>query len=495
MSQTKVRTFGELSAALQSRAGLHKSAARKGAAENDPTPEKDPTEKGQAAIPKDPDAAPAKQQVPESKTNADTQKVLPAPPVAKTVQGEEKAAGDLASKAAKVASGIKNLAASLSKKAEVTQPNMPPNDVKNDGADGGANKPPSGGAGAKNNPDPAVKDAAPSGAAAGATPKDPADAGKAPDPKPVDKGELPPDKTNTDAKTAGDMCPKCSKMVKDCGCPKEAASEGKAAAANDAPIDASFHLKLAHVILSTEEGRQFAQQQIEKYHGAQAAEDIVKAASIMEQKAEELAALEESGALVAEEMWKSASVEEQQGILKLAHVLAVGRNSYATEHEKAAYDAGAGAGAEMADAGMLADPSMMGGGDPAAGGMPPEGGAPGGEEAGMEEAIMAALDQMVQSGELTPEMAAQILQALSGGGEGGGAPAPGGDPAAMGGMPPEGGAPPAGGGGGAPPKKSKGGGDEGGGEEDEEKEAATKSAANRSAIDKLFAPAPAAKAA
>ena len=387
---------------------------------------------------------------------------LPAPAAAKTVSGEEKVAGDLPSKAAKVAAGIQALAKTLSKKAEVTQPNMPPNDAKNEGTDGGANKPPSGGAGAKNNPDPAVKDAAPSAPAAGATPADKTEDGKAKMPAADSKGELPADKTNADTKAAGEgKCAKCGKMEKECGCGKSAAAD------TEIPLDTTFHLKLASIILSTEEGRAFAQQQIEKEHGRQAAADIVKAAALMEQKAEELAQAEESGALIAEEMWKAASAEEQQVIIKLAQVLTVGRESYRTEHEKLAYDAGANAAAQMGDAGML------------------------GQEApqGMDESIMAALDEMVQSGELTPELAAQILEALQGGGAGGAGGAPMG---AEGGMPPEGGEggePPAGGGGGRKAPKE----DEGG---EEEKEARTKSASNLAAVCKILAaPAPAAKTA
>jgi hypothetical protein len=448
MSNVKsgVRTFGELSAALQARAGSIKVAAQKNAAENDPTPEKDPTEKGQVSIPKDPDAKPSKQNTPESKTNADgVTKVLPAPAPAKTVTGEEKVSADLAAKAAKVAEGIKGLANRLTKKSEVTQPNMPPNEKKNEGSDGGALKPPSGGAGDKNNPDPAVKDAAP---AAAAMPEDKNKAKTVPTPPADSKGEMPADKTNVDAKAAeGGMCKGCGKPMADCTCEKSA---------SEIPLDPSFHIKLSSIILSTEEGRAFAHSMVEKYHGAQAANDIVKAATIMEEKAEELAALEESGALVAEEMWKSASAEDQAGIIKLAEVMAFGRDSYQTEHEKLAYDAGAGAAAELADQGMLGQEAA------------PEG-------AGMDESIMAALEQMVQSGEITPEIAAEILQALQGaGGAGGGGMPPGAE--GGGGMPPG-----AEGGGGPPPPP-------------EEEEPEGKSAANRAAIAKLF-PAPTAKAA
>jgi hypothetical protein len=91
--------------------------------------------------------------------------------------------------------------------------------------------------------------------------------------------------------------------------------------------------------------------------------------------------------------------------------------------------------AQMADAG-------------AAGEQEPE--MPGADEVSDED-IVAVLDQMVQSGELTPDIAAQIMQALQGGGEAGGAggempPGAGGEmpPGAGGEMPPgaEGGMPP-----------------------------------------------------
>jgi hypothetical protein len=381
---------------------------------------------------------------------------------------------------------------------------MPPNDKKNEGSAGGALKPPSGGAGSKNNPDPAVKDAAPSGAAAGAVPADKTDEGKAPKPKVDPKGPLPDSKTNTDSGAVKSACTKCGKMVCTGDC-------DKSASVDDAPIDGSFHLKLASIILETQEGRDFAEAQIARHHGAQAANDIVKAACLMEDKARELAEAEESGAIAAEEMWKSASAEERENIVKLASVRASGLAFYQTEHEKAAYDAGAAGAAQMIDDGSLGaggDPGAAGGmppgGDPAAG-MPPGGDPSGGDPTGaggggMEEAIMAALDQMVQSGEITPEMAGQILQALQSGGAEGGAPGgapggemppggPGGD--AGGGMPPggPGGPPPGAGGGGPPPgaekksekkpeKKDDGDGD---------KDASAKSASNREAVLKFVA--------
>jgi len=99
MSTPRIKTFGDLTAALNERATAAKSAAVKKATDGDTTSEKDPADKGHVTIPKDPDAAPGKQNTPESKTNADDQtKVFGAPSPAKTISGEEKPAS-LAAKA------------------------------------------------------------------------------------------------------------------------------------------------------------------------------------------------------------------------------------------------------------------------------------------------------------------------------------------------------------------------------------------------------------
>ena len=55
------------------------------------------------------------------------------------------------------------------------------------------------------------------------------------------------------------------------GMAKDACKCAKMAAADDFVLDASFHYKLASIILSTEEGRMYAQRCIEKAHGAEAA--------------------------------------------------------------------------------------------------------------------------------------------------------------------------------------------------------------------------------
>jgi hypothetical protein len=553
-----VRTFADLTATLNKRASAIKSGAetngqpagqQKNAAGEDVVPEKDPTDEGTTAIPKDPDGATKKTVGLENKTNAEVTSSFTVPP-SKTVEGEEKPATELAKKAQGVAAGIKKLADTLNKKSGVgsdgksVTPNMPPNDKVNEGTTpGGKLQPPTGGTTKGVNPDANAKTSADktaaSGEAAGAA-DGPQTEKKVTLPAGDSKGEIPASKTNTDTTTkekgaavdpflklaanilaagkqgedwliksvgpeaaaqikaaAEEKCKGCGMVKTACKC-QPAGDKDKMASEDDLKIDSSFHVKLATILLSTEEGRKIAQAQIEKAHGAEAAADIVKAASIMEERAMQLAALEESGALAAEEKWASATPEEQQRIVKLARVHARTRDGYQSDLEKIAYDAGAMAAAQMGDAGMLGGagagagpdagagaapggaPGGAGGGDPAAalaamgagggggagGGMPPEagGGMPPGGGGGMpgaggeglsEEAVVQALDQMVQSGELTPELAAEILQAITGGGAPGGAGgAPGGAPGEGGGMPPGAEA----GGGGMPP----GAGGEGG---------------------------------
>ncbi len=454
---------------------------------------------------------------------------------------------------------MKNLSKTLNKKAETVgadgrnvTPNMPPNDNKNEGTTpGGKLQPPSGGTTKGVNPDANAKTSTAGMAAEGMDKEK-----KVSMPAGDSKGEIPASKTNTDetkkeekssaaaiaklaknilsnkegkawlvnslgqemadqivkvAAESDEKCKGCGMMKSACKC-QPAGDKDKAASGDDLIIDPSFHFKLASLMLATEENRLYAQRVCEKAFGAEAAADIVKAATIMEQRAEEMSAMEAAGAKEAEAKWASATEGERNQILKLARVHHRTREGYQTDWEKQAYDAGAMAAAQMGDAGMLggaggaggggapgaeAGGGMPPGGDPAAamaamaggaggggapGGMPPgaEGGMPPGADGGMppgaeggagggelsEESVVAALQQMVQSGEITPEMAAEILTAITGGGAGGEGGAGGGmPPGAGGGMPPgaEGGMPP-----GAAEAAAAGGGEpeKGGGEKE-----------------------------
>lgn len=182
---------------------------------------------------------------------------------------------------------------------------------------------------------------------------------------------------------------------------------------------------------------------------------------------------------------------EQKEVIKIASVLELAKEGL-DEEEKQAFDQGAGAAAAMADQG-------------AAGEQEPQ--MPGADEVSDED-IVAVLDQMVQSGELTPEIASQIMQALQGGGAEGGAPGAGGD-AGAGGPPPDGGAgaggppPEAAGGAGGPPPEGAGGppkqepdGDEGKSPEEKEARVLIKAAAAQTMKimqERGVLPAPAAK--
>jgi hypothetical protein len=214
------------------------------------------------------------------------------------------------------------------------------------------------------------------------------------------------------------------------------------------PNSIEFLAKLATVILSTEEGRTLAQAQLERAHGAETAASLIKAAAVMEQQVNELAQAEDEGIAAAVEMFKSASEADKAVVVRTYEAHQANMEKLATEWEKQAYAEGAQDAAGMAD--------MLGGG----GGEMPAGpeGAPPGAEMGAEpplpdpaqgqvpiEIIQQAIVEMVQSGELPPEAAEQVLQILMGGGGEGGAP--GGDPMAAGGAPPmdpaAGGMPPA----------------------------------------------------
>ena len=411
------------------------SASTTKAAAGDTPSVTDPNEKGTVAVPKDPNAAPALAHIPESSTNADTTPVTTVS-VARTV-GDKSASTALVDKAAKVASGIRAL---MNKKATCTEitPNMPSdkaNDNKNTTPTAAADKGPA----KKQNPDPEAKiateqqpgaKAAAEGDSAaktpGGTPADP-EAKKTEIPKGDTKGAIPASKDNT--------------------------NDTKKASESDLNFDPAFHFKLASSLLATEEGRAYAQHLIEAEHGAAEAESIIKAAAFMEHQYNELQAAEVEGASAADALWASATPEEQVAAVKMANAHFVARESLATDMEKQAYDDGAATAAQLQDQGALGGAGGAPGADAGAGAPPagPDAGAAGAPADGggevSDDQIVQVLEQLVQSGEVKPEEAEAIMQALMGGGQGGegAAPAPG----EQGGMP--GGAPGADAGAGAAP--------------------------------------------
>lgn len=458
----RLLTHDSLVAFLNKRASAKAAAGSSG---DDPvTDVQDSAEKGTEMVPKDPDAVPGKQNTPESKTNADGVTPVKAPEEtpSETIKGEEKPASDMAARAKNIGARILKVAASFHKQAEDggnIAANMPAGTdaVSNPGSDGGANKPPSGGAGSKNNPDAnAEKNTtkkSESDKAANPMTADGKDVEKKVQmPKGDDKGEIPDSATNSDKKAS-----------------TKKASEALLDELTDEDIHA--HVKLARVLLATEEGRIATQRFMEEAAGAEIAESIIKSAMVAEQELAELDMAEAEGAQFAEQLLKSASEEEREQIFEMAEVHAKNREKFATELEKQAYDMG------MQDAAVMDDAGLMGG-------------MPEGEEgmAGMEgqvdqQAIIQALDELVQGGELTPEDAAMILEQALGegeiaGGAGGEMPMGGGEAPAEESMPPA-----AGGG------ESEGGEEEEGEEEEEEEESEPKEASAaehlKSALDEI----------
>jgi hypothetical protein len=396
-----VLTFDSITSQLQKRAAAKTQPVVKAAAGDTPA-EKDPAEKGVVAIPKDQNADNATMKLPPKTENGEVTPVTTVAP-AKTVDGPEKVATKLQTKAAGAVSAIQAL---LKSTKSATASEITPALVSDKGNENKDTHPADStdkGPAKKGQPDPAVKDAAP---APDAT--DP-NAKKVEAPKGDGKGALPAPTTNAD-----DVSTKKSEEGCMTGDPK--------AAGMALDFDPSFHFKLASAILATEEGRTFAQQVLEAQHGAAEASDLVKAAAFMEQQAQVLEQMEQDGVGAAEQAFLSASPEEQEAIVKLANVHATAKSGLNHEMLKLAYDDGAATAAGMGDAGMLDKD-------------------PGAETDNIsEEDIVAVLDQLVQSGQIKPEEAQAILQELAQGGQGEQAPAgaagPDGgmDPNAMGAM-------------------------------------------------------------
>lgn len=395
--------------------------------------EKDPQDLGTVAIPKDPNTAPKNQTLPGSGTDTHpnhNKDVTDVKPVGATAPKSTVTDGDSSvGKAAKVVASIQNFRATLKSagsKAAESEGKMP---VPAPAAEG---KP----VDKKDKKDEKIAEAKDEK-------KDKPAADKAADANgPIDDGKHPvvnSDKAAQGPKTdqvKGDKDPneESKPPVREDnigGIPDNAdtnestkGNENKDKAAN-VDFDASYHFKLASIVLANEDLRVAAEAKLQEAFGAEVAQEIVKAAATMENTANEMARLEAEGAAEAEELWKSASEAEKAMIIKVASIHEHARNKYTTDFEKAAYDMGAGAAAEEMDA-----PSA-----PPAG---PEGAPAHAEPDGdiTPEDLMAVLQQLVQSGEITPEIAQAIVEQISGGGAPEGA-APEGAPAPEGGLPPE----------------------------------------------------------
>ena len=247
--------------------------------------------------------------------------------------------------------------------------------------------------------------------ASGAEPKSKTDAAD-----PTDKGNVAPSEKRgpegIPAKATVNTAP-------DNGADKAAAAE---AVASDITLSQASYAKLASAILESEDGVKFATRILKEAKGAEVANQLINAALQAQDNFQKAAAAEAQGAELADAMFKSASAEDQALIIKYAQVHSASAaeidadTSLTAEQKqtaKLAYAQGAMDAAAMQDAPPASAPE---GAAPVEGAEAPVGDLPGGESAEPSpEDIMAVIEQLVQSGQLPPEVAQQLMQELSGG--------------------------------------------------------------------------------
>jgi hypothetical protein len=229
---------------------------------------------------------------------------------------------------------------------------------------------------------------------------------------PTDKGAVAP----SDKRGPADIPAKGNVNTAPDNSAKEKAAAAEAVA-SDITLDQASYVKLASVILESEEGVKLATRLLKEAKGAEVANQLINAATQAQENFNKAAAAEAQGAELADAMFKSASAEDQALIIKYAQVHSasaeeIDADTTLTAEQKQiaklAYAQGAMDGAAMQDA------SAEGG----------AGNLPGGEsEEPSPEDILAIVEQLVQSGQLPPEVGQQLIQELTGGGEGAAAPA------------------------------------------------------------------------
>ena len=178
---------------------------------------------------------------------------------------------------------------------------------------------------------------------------------------------------------------------------KEAADAEAVAANFDG--DANAYHKIANLVLNYEEGRQMVTELADRELGKQAAQNLIKEAAELESIQDAYEQEQQAAAIQVEEMLKGASAEDVQDIEKLMVVHSGAIDSYEYDFEKEAYDLGV----KQAAAAMDAE-----GGE-----LPMEG-----EDVSLDE-VAAVIMQMVESGEIDPQLAEAILGELAGADGGG----------------------------------------------------------------------------
>lgn len=207
--------------------------------------------------------------------------------------------------------------------------------------------------------------------------------------------------------------------------------EKKAAAeASTVELTDAYHSKIASIILATEEGRQYVAETLERAIGRVDALELVKSASAMQEQfehigAEQLAWQEKVAAAEQQLLQEkqafakafAALTPEQQAItVKISDNIKLAAAKLQTVPGGDILQEWLVKGA--ADAGAMMDQGGMGAPPPAAGDAS-------GGQAGIEE-IVAMIEQLVQSGEISMEEAQQIVQLLASeaGGDAGGEASP-----------------------------------------------------------------------
>ncbi len=416
---TQIKSFQDLT--TQVRGLMSKSASGVPAA-----PEKDERHAGSPAPPAQGGSDPGSQNMPAAQPdNKDITPANPAPALApaETIVGTEKVA-NLAKRAGAIVQGVQALMKSATAAGTTkVDPHLP------DGATTNANK---------------DKAATGCGKVAGDGGNMPADEREqtAPKAKVDDKGNLPPDeKKNMDKTASAPAAPVAA----------------PAAPADVLEIDPQFAMKVASVMLQSEDRITMVEGWMKEEMGAEEARSIIKAAAVMEQVAAQSIQAEADGAAAMDDIWTNASEGERNQMLKIAGVYKVASENLQPE-DLAYFENGMKMAANMMTAGLAG---------PESAGMPPEAMDP--EAPVSPDDVLAAVELLISQGLLDEATAQQILAGLSGDPAMGG----GGDPmaAAAGGapLPPEAGGgaplPPEAAAGDEAPLPPEGGGGEGGGGE------------------------------
>lgn len=180
--------------------------------------------------------------------------------------------------------------------------------------------------------------------------------------------------------------------------PRKEAPEKKAEdLASNLEATPDLYLKIASLVMGTEEGRQMVDRLVEQEMGKEAAANLIAEHAQLEAEAEAEYYLQEKYASVIGDITDRMSEEDKATVVKSAHVHSAVLASYQTDYEKQAYAMGAeqAAGAMDQEDGMIPGEDNM-------------------EAEPSPEEIAEIIMGLVESGEIPPEVAEQLLTELAG---------------------------------------------------------------------------------